>query len=59
MGKNPEPGFGKNIPDLSFENLVSVFVFWVKILVYLKMLSMDRSCNCRFGLPLIPTVHTC
>jgi hypothetical protein len=27
MEKNPDPGFGMNIPDLIFENLLSVF--WV------------------------------
>jgi hypothetical protein len=35
MEKNPVPESGMKIPDLIFENLVSVF--WVKILYFFDM----------------------
>jgi hypothetical protein len=43
MGKNPEPGSGMNIPDLIFENLVSVFV--IKILTFFDADPDSGSCQ--------------
>jgi hypothetical protein len=37
MGKNPEPGSGKKIPDIIFEYLLSYQFFGLKILEFFLM----------------------